>query len=107
MLTSLLKICPYLILGSELFDQIRSAGHSIDILINNAGYGRWGEFTSHERDDYLKMVQLNITTLTDLCHLYIPDMITRGVAALLTLDQWRPYHQFRTQASTHHLKHTF
>jgi len=28
--------------GSELFDQIRSAGHSIDILINNAGYGRWG-----------------------------------------------------------------
>ena len=71
--------------GSELFDQIRSAGHSIDILINNAGYGRWGEFTSHERDDYLKMVQLNITTLTDLCHLYIPDMITRGGGGIINV----------------------
>ena len=71
--------------GSELFDQIRSAGHSIDILINNAGYGRWGEFTSHERDDYLKMLQLNITTLTDLCHLYIPDMITRGGGGIINV----------------------
>ena len=57
----------------------------IDILINNAGYGRWGELTSHDRDDYTKMLQLNITTLTDLCHLYIPDMVTQGGGGIINV----------------------
>ena len=71
--------------GKKLYDQIKSAGLNIDILINNAGYGRFGELTSHERDDYSKMLQLNITTLTDLCHLYIPDMITQGGGGIINV----------------------
>ena len=71
--------------GKKLYDQIKSAGLNIDILINNAGYGRWGELTSHERDDYSKMLQLNVTTLTDLCHLYIPDMITQGGGGIINV----------------------
>ncbi|MDA7755228.1 SDR family oxidoreductase [Pseudomonadales bacterium] len=71
--------------GMTLYDQIKSAGLSIDILINNAGYGRWGELTSHDRDDYTKMLQLNITTLTDLCHLYIPDMVTQGGGGIINV----------------------
>ena len=31
--------------GIKLYDQIKSAGLNIDILINNAGYGRWGELS--------------------------------------------------------------
>ena len=69
----------------KLYDQIKSAGLSIDILINNAGYGRWGDLTSHDRDDYTKMLQLNITTLTDLCHLYIPDMVTQGGGGIINV----------------------
>ena len=57
----------------------------LNILINNAGYGRWGELTSHERDDYSKMLQLNVTTLTDLCHLYIPDMVTQGGGGIINV----------------------
>ena len=71
--------------GKKLYDQIKSAGLNIDILINNAGYGRFGELTSHERDDYSKMLQLNVTTLTDLCHLYIPDMITQGGGGIINV----------------------
>jgi short-subunit dehydrogenase len=71
--------------GKNLYDQIKSAGLNIDILINNAGYGRWGNLTSHERDDYSRMLQLNITTLTDLCHLYIPDMISRGSGGIINV----------------------
>ena len=52
---------------------------------NNAGYGRWGELTSHERDDYSKMLQLNVTTLTDLCHLYIPEMVTNGGGGIINV----------------------
>ena len=71
--------------GKKLYDQIKSVGLNIDILINNAGYGRWGELTSHERDDYSKMLQLNVTTLTDLCHLYIPDMVTQGGGGIINV----------------------
>jgi len=71
--------------GKKLYDQIKSAGLVVDILINNAGYGRWGELTSHERDDYSKMLQLNVTTLTDLCHLYIPDMVNQGGGGIINV----------------------
>ena len=71
--------------GKKLYDQIKSAGLKVDLLINNAGYGRWGELTSHERDDYSKMLQLNVTTLTDLCHLYIPDMVSQGGGGIINV----------------------
>jgi len=71
--------------GKKLYDQIKSAGLNIDILINNAGYGRFGELTSNARDDYSKMLQLNVITLTDLCHLYIPDMITQGGGGIINV----------------------
>lgn len=71
--------------GKKLYDQIKSAGLEVDILINNAGYGRWGELTSHEREDYSKMLQLNVTTLTDLCHLYIPDMVSQGGGGIINV----------------------
>ena len=31
--------------ANELFEKISSEGIKIDLLVNNAGYGRWGEFT--------------------------------------------------------------
>ena len=71
--------------GTKLYNQIKSAGLSVDILINNAGYGRWGELTSFERDDYAKMLQLNVTTLTDLCHLYLPDMVAQGGGGIINV----------------------
>lgn len=71
--------------GKKLYDQIESAGLNVDILINNAGYGRWGELTSHKRDDYSKMLQLNVTTLTELCHLYIPDMLRQGGGGIINV----------------------
>ena len=71
--------------GAKLYNQIKSAGLGVDILINNAGYGRWGELTSFERDDYAKMLQLNVTTLTDLCHLYLPDMVAQGGGGIINV----------------------
>jgi short-subunit dehydrogenase len=71
--------------GEQLFNAIKDAGLSVDLLINNAGYGRWGKFTDFSREDYAKMIQLNITSLTDLCHLFIPDMIKKGTGGIINV----------------------
>ena len=71
--------------AEELYNTIIKAGLSVDLLINNAGYGRWGKFTSFNRTDYAKMIQLNITSLTDLCHLFISDMIKKGNGGIINV----------------------
>ena len=71
--------------AENLYNQIKSQNLSVDILINNAGYGRWGELTSFERKDYAEMLQLNIVSLTDLCHLYLPDMVKHGEGGIINV----------------------
>jgi hypothetical protein len=71
--------------AEELYSEIKSSGKEVDLLINNAGYGRWGELTSFDPKDYAKMLQLNIVALTDLCHLYIPDMIAKGSGGIINV----------------------
>ncbi|MFY0631865.1 MAG: SDR family oxidoreductase [Flavobacteriaceae bacterium] len=71
--------------GEKLYQEIVQSGLSVDLLINNAGYGRWGEFTDFRREDYAKMIQLNITVLTDLCHLFLPEMIKRGNGGIINV----------------------
>ena len=71
--------------GEQLHAAITQAGLSVDLLINNAGYGRWGKFTKFEREDYAKMIQLNIVALTDLCHLFIPNMVKKGSGGIINV----------------------
>ena len=67
----------------ELFEKISSEGIKIDLLVNNAGYGRWGEFTEFEISDYSKMLHLNINSLIELTHMFIPQMIQKGGLSLI------------------------
>ena len=64
--------------GRSLYDQIKLQNLHVDLLVNNAGYGRWGTFHDIEMDDYADMIQLNITSLSELSHLFITDMISEG-----------------------------
>src|SRR3974377_1919635 len=41
-----------------LFDQIQSAGLSVDILINNAGFGSFGEFAQMSNEEIFGQIQL-------------------------------------------------
>ena len=71
--------------AEKLYSEITGDGLAIDLLINNAGYGRWGGFAEFPRSDYAQMIQLNITSLTELCHLAIPDMVTRGGGGVINI----------------------
>jgi len=47
----------------------------VDYLVNNAGFGDFGFFAQSNWDKQLQMINLNITTLTHLTHLFLPSMI--------------------------------
>ncbi|MFC3874058.1 SDR family NAD(P)-dependent oxidoreductase [Neisseria musculi] len=64
--------------AQAVFAQTEQAGIQVDILINNAGFGGHGRFFERELAKEQQMIQLNITALTELTHLYLQDMARRG-----------------------------
>jgi uncharacterized protein len=60
-----------------LYDQLRRDGITIDVLVNNAGFGGLGEFGEMPEEEILGQIQLNITALTHLTRLFLPAMLVR------------------------------
>jgi short-subunit dehydrogenase len=60
-----------------LFDQLQGEDVAVDILINNAGFGSFGEFAEMSADEILGQIDLNIRALTQLTRLFLPSMIAR------------------------------
>ena len=66
-------------LAAFLFDQ----KISVDILINNAGYGLLGEFGDRSIEHELGMIDLNCRAVADLTHRFIPAMKKQRKGAVI------------------------
>ena len=51
--------------------------------MNNAGFGAYGEFHKVRVDRLVEMVQVNVSAVVHLTHLYLPGMIARGSGDIL------------------------
>lgn len=71
--------------AKEIYDEIRLKGEHIDILVNNAGMGLQGYFHQLSEQEQLRMIQLNIITLTELTHLCIQDMLKNGYGRIMNI----------------------
>src|ERR1700688_4409330 len=60
-----------------IFDFTEEKNIAIDLLVNNAGFGAYGEFQKVEVERLVEMVQVNVSAVVHLTHLYIPGMIAR------------------------------
>lgn len=58
---------------------------AIDLLVNNAGFGKYGEFPSVEKSRLLEMVQVNCAAVVHLTHLYVQGMVARRSGDILIL----------------------
>ena len=63
-----------------LYDQLKTEGVVIDVLINNAGFGICGEFLDVDWERTGQMLQLNAMTLAHLTWLFARDMRSRNYA---------------------------
>ncbi len=70
---------------TEVYDEINRENITIDYLVNNAGFGDYKLFADSDWDKQERMINLNITALTHLTWLYLPDMIKRKSGKILNL----------------------
>ena len=61
--------------AQKLFQHCQRHSLSISELINNAGFGDYGVFADSDLQRQLTMIDLNIRTLTELTHLFLPGML--------------------------------
>lgn len=69
----------------KLFAFTNEKGIEIDLLINNAGFGQYGEFSSIDKQRLLDMVQVNCHAVVHLTRLYLPLMVERKRGDILIL----------------------
>lgn len=69
----------------ELYDEIKMRNLRVDILVNDAGQGVYGEFVDTDIRRELAIVQLNIASLIVLTKLFLKDMVARGEGKILNL----------------------
>lgn len=60
-------------------------GLQIDLLVNNAGFGQYGELTEIDANRLVDMVQVNCTAVVRLTRLYLPEMVQRRSGDILIL----------------------
>lgn len=70
----------------QLVGAIAGRGLVPDLLVNNAGLGDYGEFTSANWERIEEMLEVNIRALTRLCHSVIPAMKELGRGAILNVS---------------------
>ena len=67
----------------KLYEKVKS--ENIDILINNAGFGKFGEFTDIDLDEELNMIDVNINAVHVLTKLFLKDFVKRDSGYILNV----------------------
>ncbi|HMG90359.1 MAG TPA: SDR family oxidoreductase [Chryseolinea sp.] len=70
----------------ELYDEIKRMGVDVEILINDAGQGHYGEFKDTDIRRELDIINLNISSLVVLTKLYLIDMVEKGHGRIMNLS---------------------
>ena len=88
---------------ARLFDETKARGLEVETLVNNAGFGSMGEFTSLELARELNMIELNVRALVELSHLFLKPMRERGAGAIINVAStaaFQPVPYMATYAAT-------
>lgn len=72
--------------ASALADRLAVEKLSVDLLINNAGFGARGEFWNLPLDRFDEMVRLNVLALVELTHRLLPAMIANKAGGIINVS---------------------
>jgi len=89
----------------ELFNEVKSKKYIATHLVNNAGFGGYGNFLETSLENELKMINLNVSSLVVLTKLFAQDMSKRklgrimNVASILSFTPF-PYYSIYSATKT-------
>jgi uncharacterized protein len=72
--------------AATLASKVSEMGLQVDLLVNNAGFATYGNFELIELQRDRDQVLLNIATLVDLTHTFIPQMLERKSGSIINLS---------------------
>ena len=71
--------------AARLMADIEANGETVDLLVNNAGFGLIGKFAELDPKRLRQMIDLNVGTLTDLCRAVAAGMIARKSGGIINV----------------------
>jgi short-subunit dehydrogenase len=71
--------------AEKLAKNIEGLGLTVDVLINNAGFGGHGKFHEGALEREQRMMQVNMVALTELTHHIVQGMVARGHGRILNV----------------------
>ncbi|HEV1993652.1 MAG TPA: SDR family oxidoreductase [Candidatus Acidoferrum sp.] len=60
-----------------IYNFTKERGVEVELLINNAGFGAYGELRTQEAGRLAEMIQVNCNAVVQLTRLYLPEMVAR------------------------------
>lgn len=84
--------------AKEVYDELIKNNITVDYLINNAGFGDYGFFNESDWGKLERMINLNITALTQLTKLFLYDMIKRGNGKIMNVASTAAFQSGPTMA---------
>lgn len=70
---------------AQLFERLQASNRQVDVLINSAGVGLYGEFAQVPWESTQEMLNLDILVVSELMRLFLPPMIERGFGYVLNV----------------------
>jgi uncharacterized protein len=69
----------------RLFEQLQSSGRQVDVLVNNAGLGFYGQVWTQPWEQLHAMLELDVVALTHMTRLFAAEMVRRKSGYILQI----------------------
>lgn len=70
---------------AELPGRVAALGREVDVLVNNAGLATMGPQHSADPQSELRVIEVDVTAVVDLCTRFLPGMVSRRRGAVLNV----------------------
>lgn len=70
---------------ARLVAEVEKRGRTVELLVNNAGFGNVGEIETTDVAKIMDLIQVNISALTDLTYRILPGLMQRGHGGIINV----------------------
>ncbi|MFQ5636433.1 MAG: SDR family NAD(P)-dependent oxidoreductase [bacterium] len=88
---------------AKLFVEIQKSVPHVGLIINNAGFGSWGDFQSVDNATYQEMCNLNMNAIVALTYYFLPSMLDKRAGGFINVAStaaFQPVPYFATYSAT-------